>query len=256
MLRAEPDTKYVVYPSWAELSYKWADLPRLLANPLESGYLDPTKGWWALGYPDTIAPCSFIDGPFGGGIVVADHVPRMWMPALILQKEANLCRAEGQVVSSDKLPCWVGYLEPYDDPLLNALEGKQRTRNYLCSATLENIEAEPESHYWVIAYEGKSEPDGLGDLPTWARCFELEVSRAESISQPLRQETSDWFRNPKQSFAWYTVRNYKPLVGYCYALVVYLALHLRKIAGRRMRSMHMLASIERKPNIRKFWPRR
>jgi hypothetical protein len=256
MLHAEPDTKYIVYPSWAELSYKWEDLPWLLAHPLESGYVEPDKDWRRLGYPETIAPCSSIGGPFGGGIIIADNVPRMWMPVLVLRKEANLCPPQGLLISSDQLPCWVGYLEPFDDPLLNALEGKPRTRNYVCSATPENIEAEPDSHYWVVAFEGKKEPNGLGELPTWALQFGLDVSRIAGVPQALREETSDWFRNPGQTFVWYVVRDCKPLVGYCFAIVVYLALHLREIAGRRMRSMHMLAGIEGKPNVRKLWPRR
>jgi hypothetical protein len=256
MLRAEPDTKYIVYPSWAQLSYKWADLPRLLANPLESGYIDPKKDWRQLGFPDSVAPCSFIDGPFGGGIIAADRVPGRWMPALVLTKEANLRAPDATINWLDTLRFNVSYLEPYDDPLLSRLEAKQRTRLYLCAVTAENIEADVDSQYWVVAFDGMKEPKGLNDLPSWAAGFGLRVSRLIKVLLEICNETSDWFRNPNQHFVWYAVEGFSPLSGYCFAIVLYLAFHLRKIAGARLRSVHMLAGIEGKPNMRKSWARR
>lgn len=60
MLRDERNRTYYVYPSWADLSYRWEDLPRLLADPLNSGGFkgedrakEKTKMeyWLDAGYP-------------------------------------------------------------------------------------------------------------------------------------------------------------------------------------------------------------
>jgi hypothetical protein len=53
MLYEETDRHFIVYPSWAELPARWEDLPRLFADPLNSGFLprrrfDPRRSGWAF----------------------------------------------------------------------------------------------------------------------------------------------------------------------------------------------------------------
>jgi len=257
MLKAELETQYYVYPSWIEVSYKWEDLPWLMAHPLESGYIDTKTDWKKLGYPEEIAPCSFIDGPAGGGIVVADRVPRFWLPAAILSREANLCLPNSIINWLEVVQFKVNYIEPFDNPLLYYFEDKPRPKLYICSFSPENVESDPDSVYWVVNYKkGRKEITGLNEVPTWAKSFGLSVTRLPECPQLLREETSDWFRNPENEFAWYQVQDSKPLAGLAFAIVMYIGLHLRKVAGSRMRSMHLLSGIEGKPNMRKHWARR
>lgn len=257
MLRAEPDTHYYIYPSWAQFAYKWEDLPRLMADPLGSGALGPDDGRWEeFGFvtaPEEMVPAKFIDGPVGGGVIVEHPLQNRWLPGAILYHGANLAFPQGMF----EIPgISVVNIEPYDDPLLNYLEGKPHVQLHSGLATPENIEAESDRQFWIVVYDGVREIKGLDELPDWASYFGPRVSRLAGCPEPLREETADWFRNPSRKFVWYEVEDFPPLAGFCFAIVNYLALHLCKVGGKRMSSMHMLSGIEGKPNVRKTWPRR
>ncbi len=41
MLKTPHDMNFDVWPSWADLGFRWEELPSALADPLKSGLLDP-----------------------------------------------------------------------------------------------------------------------------------------------------------------------------------------------------------------------
>lgn len=135
MLKVEPKYYYEVYPSWADLSYRWEELPTLLADPENSSYFqeDPNKmrtNWEALGYPEKGQRFELIDGPAGGGIVRA-HLELVqteygmvtrWKAGLILCSEASVSGCPGTYLYrvrgslKDGLFDHVHHLEPSDEP--------------------------------------------------------------------------------------------------------------------------------------------
>jgi hypothetical protein len=236
MLSSEPGILYEVYPSWASFSYKWEDLSRLLGNPLDSGYLNPAEPWEKWGFSRVPKPFELIDGPCGGGIICEHHDGERWLPGVILTKEGNhpFPPGVGAHWAQEQLPFSVSYLEPYLMPFQETEVPTSRNRRYLCAFSAEHINAEPEAQYWVVrTRKAVREIKGLVDLPKWAFDLGPHVSRLPGCPDHLARETADWFNHPDRQYHWYKVDNFQPKAGLCFAIVVYLGLHLAKVAGKR-----------------------
>ena len=269
MLRAEENLIHYVYPSWAELPYRWRDLPSILARPLESGYLDSND----LRYMEegifsrNAEPIALIDGPEGGGIIVAPHkrdprnpylvAPGCWLGEAVLSNNVDISGLRGTRASAQRLVVKVCYLEPRDDPVLRLAGMAKRPKLYVPSASIEHADSAGQDVYWMVEFlEGKQEIRGLNDVSTWAQHFQYHVERLDGMPTSLREETSSWFSNPSFRFAWFRVQSKDEGAGYQFAVMLYIALHLRKVAGRRMQSMHLVAQVEGRPNARKNWSRK
>jgi hypothetical protein len=258
MLRREPHHTYYVYPSWAELSYAWSDLPQLLADPVNSRYFRENPNLrrgdlQAFGFPRTIQPFELINGPGGGGIILAHAASReRWLPGLILCEEANLRAPTAMALLPEHLDPQVYYLEPMDEPGSELGLGKKK-KLYLCHATPEHAEAAEAAVYWVIGVERAAKRvKGLEEVEGLARRFDLAVSSLQ-VPEALRQETEAWFISPEYDYTWFQVQGGGDGFGFHFAVVLYLALHLRKVAGKRMHCMHLVADIEGKTNHRLQW---
>lgn len=262
-LIGEPSCCYFVYPSWAQFSYRWDDLPQLLGNPLASPYTDPASArysratkvqyWKDFGWPtENIEKARFFNGPCGGGIICG---PRgRWIPTRILGKEANLVTSP-LTVRSGATSFHVCYLEPYDDRLRDYFAGKKRTKLYLCKSTPEHIESDPNGIYWAVGIKkGRRTIDATSQLPEWAQAFDVEVRQLPEVPRILRDEMSPWFAPLDADFVWFKVTGEGNGAGYHYAIVEYLAMHLRWVVGPRMEYMHLLSRIEGKPRVR-YGPR-
>lgn len=90
MLRTQPGTIYIVYPSWASFTYGWDQLPQLMSDPLGSGYLDKGKDYEGYGFRMQIQPFEMLSSRAGNGIVVAHTEGARWLPEAILGKEAGI----------------------------------------------------------------------------------------------------------------------------------------------------------------------
>ncbi len=263
MLHREPTTTYIVYPSWARFSYRWENLWPLLSAPLRSGYLDPRPEYWRrLGYPEVPQPFKLIDGPAGGGIVRADFAPPdKWMPGLILSHEASIRRPVGYTAEVVQTIENVRYLEPNDGPLAGIPFApsilKRKAKIYVCGVSAEHVEAAGCSVYWVVGFErAKNSHKGISDMPIWAEHFGLKAIRISELPESIRAETASWFVDPAYDHAWFGIESDNAGVGFHFAVVVYLAYHLRRVAGSRMFSMNLVADIEGKPNARHLWYRK
>jgi hypothetical protein len=246
MLHKDKKIMYYVYPSWAQLSYKWEDLPRLMSDPLASGYLDPRHDWLGLGYPERIQPFQLIDGPVGGGIVVAHkELMEKWLPAAILGSEADL--AGPRAMSAIRENYNVCYLDPRDEPGWELGLGKKQ-KYYPLGASAEHVESMPDSIFWLVGFRpGKNQLPGLDDVVGSGKHFGFQVERLDSPPPSLRDETGHWL-NSKYEYAWFGVQGGGDGFGYHFAVLLYIGYHLCVVAGRRMAFVHLLASIEGKPN--------
>lgn len=252
MLKMEKKCKYYIYPSWAEgqLSYKWDDLPDQLADPYK--YADTMSENYtidnlcSLGYPKKIQPYDLIEGPVKGGIIVAHiSLQEKWLPASILNQEANLCLPH---------PMEVGTLSQFQNAYyldLRSLRDMetgefQRRKNYTIGISAEHIESEPESQYWLLSLKpGKKEPKAIAEIPVWAYHFGIEMERTEQLPNCVQEEISNWLK-PGFDYIWFKIRQKDDRYGWHFAVMMYIGLHLAYVAKSRVRTMHMLASLEAK----------
>jgi hypothetical protein len=261
MLHKETKRTFIVYPSWAELSAKWADLPRLLADPLNSGFLpqkfDPArdKGWSQQRY-------ELIDGPEGGGIVVRhrDGTRRAWICELILTREANMLAPNGMEATLMRAPdeSPVSYLEPMTRGW--QFRGVKKPPNFRPGLSYEHADAAGDIIYWVVRFKrarnSSNKVKGLESVPDWARHFGLEAKRLDSgPPDALRAESDSWFPNREFESAWFEVRGDGDSVGFQFAVLVYVGNHLRWVGGPRVISIHLVAQIEGRPSICQDWSR-
>ena len=261
MLRKEIDRNYVVYPSWAELPAKWADLPRLLADPLRSGFLDPNFDARRFGYPEQIQPYEIVSGPEGGGIIMwrGDPTRGRWLPLTVLTKEANLRLPSGSDSLYQASDLYVAYLEPMGEPGWQMGLAK-KPLNIRPALSPEHAESAGDRIYWVAQLQASVQAfEGAQGLDV--NCYLGNALRAPSrclVGPPdlLDAETEAWFPNPEYQSAWFEVSGDGDGIGYHFAVVVYIGNHLRWFGGPRMDSMHLVAQIEGKPNPCRRWTRK
>jgi hypothetical protein len=258
MLHTEKVSEFIVYPSWAEMSATWEDLPRLFADPrsgefLPQGFDTLPRGWTDL-------PHELIDGPAGGGIIKYQRgAPgQAWTPLLILTYEANLRAPNGMdgLLYKCRDACPVLYIEPTGVGW--RLGVAKKPRNIRPGLSLEHAEAAGDNIYWVVRYRGArktpKEIKGLSSLPAWAGHFGLDaLALPHGPAEALRLETQRWFTNPENESAWFEISGDGDGVGFHLAVVVYIGNHLRWVGGPRVRSMHLVAQIEGKPNVCSAW---
>jgi hypothetical protein len=252
MVKKEEKREYYIYPSWAEgqLTYSWDDLPKMMQNPYK--YNDfmheqyTIEQVWAMGYPKEIQPYELIRGPVKGGIIIAHVNPlEKWLPACILNQEANLCVPDPMLVGTLLDYHNVHYLDLRS--LRDHTTGEfHRRKNYTIGISAEHIESEPESQYWFLSLRsGKKEPKEISNIPVWAYHFGIEMERIEQLPESIRQEISTWLQ-PNFDYVWFKIRQQDDRYGWHFAVMLYIGLHLAFVARSSVRTMHMLASLEAK----------
>jgi len=267
MLYQETNRNFIVYPSWAQSRAKWEELPRLFADPLNSGFLprrwDPRRSGW----PFPVQPYELIGGPEGGGVIVWYGVESRggWLPSLIVGSEANMPSPNGMgsyyLERHDTNPDEgrVCYLEP--NPPGSEVGIVKKPPNIRPGLSFEHADSAADKLHWVVRFKRSRKPASelkeLSSAPDWALHFGLEARRLTSAPpEALQAETDPWFTDPEYESAWFEVSGGGDGVGYQFAVVVYIGNHLRWVAGPRIESMHLIAQIEGKPNPRRTWTRK
>jgi len=252
MLKKDLEKQCFVYPSWAKFTYSWEDLPRLLSDPLGSGCVEDLgytlKDYEKYGWSLEIQPFELIDGPAGGGIILA-HIgkdDKGWLPVLLLYSEANV-RSPDAMKAMPTYDYNVTYLEPRDEPGVEYGIGK-RAKIYSVGVSAEHIESMPDDIFWLLRTKKSNRKiPGIDEIPQWGEHFGLQVLRLENPPRPVLSETEGW-RKSEFDYCWFTVKGGGQGFGYNFAVMLYIALHLAYVGGRRIRSMHLLSAIEGKPN--------
>jgi hypothetical protein len=257
MLYNVPRHNYIVYPSWAGVSYLWADLPGLFADPVGSGHLPAgtdMQYYLDCGYPRTPQPFRLWDGPVGGGIIMWEEEPSAtrrgkWLPGSILHSEANLREPNGMNALFGEYDAHVVGMEPHGAGLRIP-----KPKLYLCAASTEHVDAAGDDVYWVLL--SRAEPNRvkrLQSVPDWAAAFGLRVAREVRVAAAVQAQFDEWIPEPRYPRTWFTVEGGGDELGFHFAVVVYLAYHLRWVAGKTIVGMHLVSQIEGKPNALRLW---
>jgi hypothetical protein len=259
MLHKEPFHNYIAYPSWANPSYCWSDLPRLLADPIGSGYLEPGRSleyYLSLGFPRDPQPYRLVNGPVGGGIIMWEGDPLAgggwkWLPIAILGSEANLRVPPGMENIFASSGVQVVAIEPWSIPF------ERKSRIYRCGASTEHADSAGDSIYWILCTRGAVERiKRVREISSIAAGFELQATPLSQVPDALLAETAPWFSDAPHSRTWFEVKGGGDGLGYHFAVLVYVAYHLRWVAGPKVLSVHLVANIEGKPNARRDWSTR
>ncbi|MCA9096011.1 MAG: hypothetical protein KDA68_21170 [Planctomycetaceae bacterium] len=151
---------------------------------------------------------------------------------------------------SDHFPFYVSYLEHENYPIVG-----KKVKLYLCRCTPENIESDQERTYWAFEYStGKTRPPQFDDMAELAAPFCSSITRLETLPPEVKEETSPWFKFPDRQQVWFEIIPKETGAGFNYAALVYVTYHLRRTIGSKLKSGHLVASIELSPpNIRIDW---
>jgi hypothetical protein len=255
MLMLDSDWCFWVWPSWATaFSFRWGDLPRLLSDPVAAGCLDE-NGLRALQQGFLVnepGELEFFDGAFGNGVLAFRKPTRhTWIGGKVFNKEANITKALGMTTGN------VAFLELRGDAGLRfALQGLKKPREYPCSISIEHVEAAGDDIYWLLDREPGSRPlKGLEQIFEAAQGFGLELEPLSGVCESALSEVKPWFTDDTR-MAWFRVCGGRSKAGWQLAMMYYCAMHLKMLAGKRMRCMHLVAQVEGQPRSRYQWGRR
>jgi hypothetical protein len=259
MLKQETNRCYFVYPSWGRFIYTWDDLPRLLSDPLHSGFLDPSFDYKAFRFSMVPRACEFHAGSFGGGII-AEHVDssERWLGEMILGKEVGIHSPPGMVVLQKSFTTPVYFLNLQDPPGFVELGIGIAPQRFVCSMTPENSNAAGDSIFWVFGHEGgKKSSSAMDLLQSVGDLFDVSVIRISEPPDPVAIETAPWFVRQPIPRAWFQILPHGAdtgdRAGYQLALLFYTALHLKMLSGKGLHWAHLVANIEGSPNARYKW---
>lgn len=264
MLVGEPRKRYYIYPSCCCFQYSFDELRTVLADPIGCSALSEGVDYYqSLNFPLDVQPFDMLPSQHGGGIVVAHAAMEpneRWLPEEVLLSRAGGSTPHGMEAFrfSDvgrTFPAHVLVLQPEGDPFAE-YPTRDGRRFQSCYATLENADSCADETYWVVEVKpGKAANRILESIPEAAREFDLDLDRVVDVPQALQEETREWFVDATFHREWYRVSNASQRVGLNFAIIVFCGLHFRNLAGGScLRAVHLLASIEGRPNVRNvFW---
>lgn len=249
-MKIDPSKQYIVYPSWAQFSYRWRDLPKLLRDPLSTKYLAKRNDWMELGYSRITDNFELIDGPFGNGIIAHDQskiidVPnrKFWLPTALLGSEAYFRNPPGVSSVYDTQYQFVSYLspKPSDDVLLGL---KREVEDPMPGFSLEPMEGGADGCALLcIGRTGSSAlTEDLQQLPLFLRALDIksELITNESMDElPRIESIQNFLAKWKLNGCWYFLDAAGYDVGHLFAVVVYLGSWLRHVNGSRIKTCHM-----------------
>lgn len=257
MLKHDDELSYFVYPSWAKLAYRWDELPRAMARPLEYGRFQPGFDPQAFGYPAEPQAYRLERGPRGGGIVIVNaRKGERWLAARVLGLDANI-RSPDAVLSmqGDSFASRVLYVEPYESA--SPFAGVPVQRLHVCGASPEHLDSAGGAVYWVLGHSrGRAELPEQQEVVEVGREFGLGVSLVGATPISVKAEAEPMFANQAIHYVWYEVVGKTDSAGHHFAWLLYTALHMKALIGQHMRVMHLCAAIEGRPRAREFWAKR
>jgi hypothetical protein len=258
VLFAEPNTDYWIYPSWADYKVKWGELPPLFADPIGTGCVDLLDQQYIESgvIANTVEPFAMLDGPAGGGIIITPIIKPRGLHGSVTNQFAEYSGAHGVGVDSlnregSSHIAHVGYLKP----LRPLYIGERRPKVYdHCNTTFEHADSAADERFWLVDYvAGKREIAGLDEIPALAAGFGLSARRLAEPPAAVAVEAADWFWEEDHQYVWYQIDRGRDGIGYQFAIVVYVALHMCKVAGRRFDCMHLVAQLETRSRFRIRW---
>src|SRR6266576_4878654 len=93
--------RYFVFPSLARFTFTWKDLADLFPFPEKYDLCRELQKGQALGYSVRPDDHRLIDGPGGGGLIVAKRETRRWFPMELMRTQCSFETPPGFDRSTD-----------------------------------------------------------------------------------------------------------------------------------------------------------
>ena len=229
--------KILIYPSWANFSRKWQDLPTLFLSPETWGPDYDLKRLRELGYDVDGRDHQFFDGPNEGGLIQITREPRRWLPRVLFHGEASFYSPPGfpRVGASPILA-----IIPQVSSQHRILGDKPIPRAPSPHVSVEKL---PTGIKECVVALGVSKPDGFKDDEFRAGFPSLRVT-LERLKGPPEDVRSVFAKvdDPRLTWFWYLVnqRDLKPCLWI--AAVTYLGFRLADITRNNVRDMLIFSS--------------
>lgn len=264
MLVGEPRKRYYIYPSNCCFRYSFDELRTVLADPVGCSALSQGVNYYrALDFPMDIQPFDMFPSRRGGGIIVA-HAgvgpDERWLPDCVLGAIADIASPRGMESfrrsdADSSFPAHVSVLEPQNDTFAE-YPTRDGRKFQSCYVTPENVDWCENDIYWVMDAKPTKSTIHLQDaLGSVAKDFRVHLRWLPDAPLPLKEESRDWFLDKTMKQHWCHVSGIPRGVGLNLALTVFCAVHASNyVGGSNIRAIHLVASIEGRPNIRNvFW---
>jgi hypothetical protein len=252
MLKVNNNYRYCLFPSWAELGFKWEQLDDILKHPLKHGLLDRNDIKWLRSknrYPPVTPPYELIEGPAGGGIIKCDEtdLEQPTLVYLLLSKTTSFVPPPGMPPRGMANAPDITVLEARAD--LSLRLGRRLPVNQYCRVSPEHVNSAGDSVYWLFNFKsGRTPPKGLETLPRLAAEFGCMVEAIEKSASFMGEDSSS-LASLGEEQVWLRVTSGSTSANLHFTILVYLALHLRSVARRRLESAHLVAAIEGEPRV-------
>jgi len=253
MLRIDSLKHYIVYPPWAEFTYRWDNLLQILSDPLSSGYLERDKPWAKYGFPPKVQPFELLSGGVNNGIIIAHTGDHRWLPGIVLSKEAD-------IIQPDRIGLMLGIFEPpvyYLRPRRTGevMLGLERPKKkFLCSFGIEHVETEAGISYWIVLSKGDISKETKRIEEIGAN-FRLNIQQHTDLPT-LPASFMDWLEYHGGQCTCFRVQHETDDVGFLLASMYYTGFYLKSVLPRKISHLCLAASVEGKPSISKYLKRR
>lgn len=241
---------YYVYPSWLTGPVAWEDLPAwvksLPAHPKHQKFIhSPPKG-----YPPEalkIGACRLIDGPCGGGIVVADVVPGFgWEPlSCVYQWVHNGSGCDIYVKERWSWMTIVTWLEQQNECGWELGVGR-KFKSYPIWTSEEHVQSAGDRVFWLIRQrkDGQKIPH-IEAVPAWARSFGVSCQPLPGCPAEMALEMAPALQRISQKEPyWFEIKADSRDLGLYLSVVDYIGLHLAKVSRAQMGGVHVLAATD------------
>jgi hypothetical protein len=269
MLIYTPKIKYHIYPSWADFTYKWADLPlifdRIYTDPEKyiNQYIHPQ--WYnehnKIYYTLINEGLEFINGPVGGGIIIHKYTSRdealnaggyahkkMWIgQALFNIEQYNMESISGAEIIG--YPLNISYWHRNNIPLLVNLGIEKRSnKQYRIDGSYDHVESVGNNIYVaLVCYRHKRQKtDMIQDFIELVTHFNLNLTYIEKTPETILKEKPFWFTKEKDVFHWFQLHTDIIQVQRITSFLIYCTLHLR-VKNSSLWGFQLAAQIEGKP---------
>ncbi len=245
MLQAELDSQYFVVPPWAS----WFDWRKLSIS------LSPSRGPWSV-HSDSHSgtELEFEPGPYGGGIVRVGWPAHSIWPGLtafgmcnkLLPRGITVGHEEsilGEVRYLEKVPSWCFLAGDRDDP-------------DPASVTIEHAGASSDAVYWLLECASRCNINRVQEVIV--NCVSHWGGNPVPVSHPSgpieKYCCDNWSIPPGGSWHWYRIDGIDEFIGRQLAIAVYSSTAVVRPKRLRLRSIHVLGTIEGYPEFRRrFW---
>ena len=252
----EDTSHFLVFPSWSQFSYSWHQIPTMLDRFQKGEAVDPNTECWLRqigNWPPLLPTWMMYSGLWDGGIVEFQTASQEVAVTFrdVFSAEVEFSKPRGILRCEKRIPD-VSILLPRGD--LGLSLGKQ-IQTYDCRSTIEHSDGIGNEMWWCFESRRKLKQAMLNYVVDGTAIFGIEIVICDGIPRALEELVTQWEtpRRPLGSFSWFQIVGDRRDIGWYFACLNYISLHLSQLTKKSINASHLVASIPGSPNFRARW---